>query len=250
MAATPTDRPESQTGPTRVAASTSALRDAGPLSEGRYSPYNRNRGDAKRGGIVNSVNGHMKRPMESHNRQGGALQPTPAQLMWMYEQMQKPGFNPKKPLAPLPQATSSVPLADRISNKPKPHSRTEEAAPTPVDHTVPSAPNFTELCKYDSFCARPDCKFAHSTPAASSGQGIVLETDVCANGLECKDAACVKSHPSPAAKLSTTTTQQPDSEMTSAEPTAKSDEVCSAFPRCAAKNCPYKQYVLRTYMLY
>ena len=246
--------PEAAAGPVRSITSNS-LRDAGPLSEGRYSPYNRNkRGDGKRrGGILNGINGNMRRPMDSHIKQerAGSLQPTPAQLVWMYEQMQKPGFDPTQPLQPPSSKASSVPLIERIGTQFK-------AAPTtsPQPQYPPSAPTFTDLCKFDSFCARPDCKFAHSTPAAAANLGVVLEHGLCAAELDCKDASCVKSHPSPASLAhseilaDTTPTQDVDS-----NPTTNADERCTAFPRCTAKNCPYKQYVLiqpntfQTYML-
>ena len=232
--------PEAAAGPPRSITSNS-LRDAGPLSEGRYSPYNRKRGDGKRrGGILNGINGQMRRPMDSHIKQGsgGLPQPTPAQLMWMYEQMQKPGFDPTQPLQPPSSNASSIPLAERIGTQFK---AADAMQSQQQQQPPPSAPTFTELCKFDSFCARPDCKFAHSTPAAAANQGVVLEHGLCAAGLDCTDASCVKSHPSPASRAQaeppaeTTPTQDAESNTTT-----NANETCSAFPRCTAKNCPYK----------
>ncbi|EPY50193.1 poly(A) binding protein Nab2 [Schizosaccharomyces cryophilus OY26] len=54
------------------------------------------------------------------------------------------------------------------------------------------------LCKFADKCARADCIFAHPTPAASSGEGMVLSNKMCPAGRDCKNSDCVEGHPSPA----------------------------------------------------
>ncbi|EEB08302.2 poly(A) binding protein Nab2 [Schizosaccharomyces japonicus yFS275] len=52
------------------------------------------------------------------------------------------------------------------------------------------------LCKYAEKCGRPDCIFAHPSPA--SKDGMVLSSKQCSAGRECDNPECVDSHPSPA----------------------------------------------------
>ncbi|KAL6453871.1 NAB2 Nuclear polyadenylated RNA-binding protein NAB2 [Candida maltosa Xu316] len=50
-------------------------------------------------------------------------------------------------------------------------------------------------CKYGLKCAKQSCPFAHPTPANPEAK---IETlDWCAQGKNCQDPACVKSHPPP-----------------------------------------------------
>ncbi|WBW73601.1 poly(A) binding protein Nab2 [Schizosaccharomyces osmophilus] len=54
------------------------------------------------------------------------------------------------------------------------------------------------LCKYADKCTRSDCVFAHPTPAATPGEGMVLSSKMCSAGRDCKNSDCVEGHPSPA----------------------------------------------------
>jgi hypothetical protein len=56
------------------------------------------------------------------------------------------------------------------------------------------------LCRFNLYCTKPDCQFAHQSPAAPDGTTIDLDTD-CTFGAACKNFKCVSRHPSPAKKL-------------------------------------------------
>ena len=80
------------------------------------------------------------------------------------------------------------------------------ASPTPVPgvaaqpgFTPPSRPQSPTLCKFGLKCTNALCRYAHPSPVATPESGIVLSTDACEAGKNCKDKDCIKSHVSPAA---------------------------------------------------
>ncbi|WFD32621.1 mRNA-binding protein nab2 [Malassezia sp. CBS 17886] len=68
--------------------------------------------------------------------------------------------------------------------------------------SFPSAPLETALCRWGTQCTNPLCPYSHPTSAGARKQGgdkaLVLREDACADGAQCADTDCVKSHVSPA----------------------------------------------------
>ena len=86
-------------------------------------------------------------------------------------------------------------------------------------HTEPS-PDTT--CKFNLKCTKPDCIFAHQSPAAPPGITIDVK-DHCPFGAACKNRKCVARHPSPAQKS-----------------THQSEQDCKFFPNCTNASCPFR----------
>jgi hypothetical protein len=64
----------------------------------------------------------------------------------------------------------------------------------------PTAPPAKTMCKYNLFCTKVDCPFAHQSPAAPQGTLLDMDSE-CTFGAACKNHKCVARHPSPAKKL-------------------------------------------------
>ncbi|CAI6335510.1 unnamed protein product [Periconia digitata] len=79
------------------------------------------------------------------------------------------------------------------------------------------------VCVFNTRCAKAECPYVHSSPAAP--RGITLDMNVtCEYGVACKNSKCVGKHPSPAQK------QQ-----------YQAEQDCVFYPNCRdQKNCPYK----------
>ncbi|KAH7102267.1 hypothetical protein BKA62DRAFT_829609 [Auriculariales sp. MPI-PUGE-AT-0066] len=84
---------------------------------------------------------------------------------------------------------------------------THIAAPQPIvaaapagapAFTPPSRPQSPTLCKFNTKCTNPTCRYSHASPVATVESGLVLNVDACEKGKECKDPDCPKSHVSPA----------------------------------------------------
>lgn len=52
---------------------------------------------------------------------------------------------------------------------------------------LPDRPSSEELCKYGVDCRNAICKYSHPSPAATKESGLVLSKDVCEKNLECDD---------------------------------------------------------------
>lgn len=78
------------------------------------------------------------------------------------------------------------------------------------------------VCKFNLKCSKPDCIFAHQSPAAPPGTTIDVN-DHCPFGAACKNRKCVARHPSPAQKTS-----------------HQSDQDCKFFPNCTNAACPFR----------
>lgn len=78
-------------------------------------------------------------------------------------------------------------------------------------------------CKFDQRCTKPDCPFAHSSPAAV--RGTVIDMDqTCSYGAKCMNKKCVGKHPSPAQRTQ-----------------FQADQECAFFPNCRdPATCPFK----------
>lgn len=78
------------------------------------------------------------------------------------------------------------------------------------------------VCKFNLNCTKPDCPFAHQSPAAPAGTTIDV-SDECPHGAACTNFKCVGRHPSPARRSS-----------------YQSEQECHFWPHCTKPNCPFK----------
>ncbi|KAL9088223.1 MAG: hypothetical protein Q9159_003206 [Coniocarpon cinnabarinum] len=76
-------------------------------------------------------------------------------------------------------------------------------------------------CKFNLFCTKPDCMFAHSSPAAPPGTEIDMN-DECKFGANCKNRKCAGRHPSPASAVAN---QEPP--------------LCKYYPNCTNPYCTF-----------
>jgi hypothetical protein len=82
---------------------------------------------------------------------------------------------------------------------------------------------FSVLCKFNLRCSKPDCIFAHQSPAAPEGTPLDMN-DTCSFGAKCMNKKCVGRHPSPAQRHQ-----------------YQSEQECAFYPNCRdPSNCPYK----------
>ncbi|KAF2402282.1 hypothetical protein EJ06DRAFT_536772 [Trichodelitschia bisporula] len=79
------------------------------------------------------------------------------------------------------------------------------------------------LCHFNLACTKPDCPFAHQSPAARPGVTIDM-SDECSYGVACTNPKCVGRHPSPGKKIAH------QSQMD-----CKFGSYCTKFP-----NCPFR----------
>jgi len=63
--------------------------------------------------------------------------------------------------------------------------------------SVPDRPTTPSLCKYALKCTNPQCRYAHPSPVATPESGMVLSTEFCPQGKDCKDKDCKLGHVSP-----------------------------------------------------
>lgn len=82
---------------------------------------------------------------------------------------------------------------------------------------------FQTLCKFNLRCSRPDCIYAHQSPAAPEGTPVDMK-DKCTFGAKCTNKKCVGRHPSPAQRLE-----------------FQKDQDCAFWPNCRdPAHCPYR----------
>lgn len=55
------------------------------------------------------------------------------------------------------------------------------------------------VCRFNAYCTKPDCPFAHQSPAAP-GETSIDMNDTCSFGAACTNRKCVGKHPSPAVR--------------------------------------------------
>ncbi|RPA94890.1 hypothetical protein L873DRAFT_1700082 [Choiromyces venosus 120613-1] len=83
-------------------------------------------------------------------------------------------------------------------------------------------------CKFAANCTKPECPFAHPTPAAIPGKPVTyVSGEKCSFGAGCRNRKCTGSHPSPAASA------------VAARP-VKIDAECKFYPNCTNPACPFK----------
>lgn len=101
----------------------------------------------------------------------------------------------------------------------------ENSQPTATHELSPDT-----ICKFNLTCQKPDCKFAHQSPAAPPGTTIDV-SDVCPFGASCKNRKCVGRHPSPS--------QKPAS-FKPAYQTPMATQDCKFYPNCTNPTCPFR----------
>ncbi|KAF2670925.1 hypothetical protein BT63DRAFT_423193 [Microthyrium microscopicum] len=78
------------------------------------------------------------------------------------------------------------------------------------------------MCKFNLYCTKPDCHFAHQSPAAPPG--VSVDTTIeCTYGAACKNFKCIGRHPSPAKKFEHQAAQE-----------------CRFGPNCQNPKCQFK----------
>lgn len=96
-------------------------------------------------------------------------------------------------------------------------------APTSIEMDASQTKDAAEtVCKFNLSCAKPDCPFAHQSPAAPPGVSIDMN-DECSFGVACTNRKCVARHPSPAKRNSHLAEQD-----------------CKYWPNCTNPNCGFK----------
>ena len=78
------------------------------------------------------------------------------------------------------------------------------------------------LCRFNLLCTKPDCGFAHQSPAAPPGTEVDMN-DECKYGANCKNKKCAGKHPSPAR----TALQQ-------------EAPICKYYPNCTNPYCMFQ----------
>lgn len=78
------------------------------------------------------------------------------------------------------------------------------------------------MCHFNLKCTKPDCPYAHQTPAAPSGITVDVN-DVCPFGAACMNRKCVARHPSPSQKSA-----------------YKSEQDCKFSVKCTNASCPFR----------
>ncbi|KAL5442335.1 hypothetical protein PMIN07_005973 [Paraphaeosphaeria minitans] len=194
---------------------------------------------------------NMPMPPMGQNLPGGGLNPQQQMaLMSMYEQqaqmMQQifsgqtpqPFVNPnfqkgKKPFARGSQGNrQNLPPSAKFTKKEGDDENMTDGAAAEGDgmqvetsRQGPPDPS-TTMCHFNQKCAKADCPYVHSSPAAPKTAIVDMNT-TCDYGAACKNFKCVGKHPSPAKK------QQ-----------FQAEQECIYFPSCRdPQNCPYKHPV-------
>ena len=102
-----------------------------------------------------------------------------------------------------------------------PSSDKDATTPMDVENARPD-PSRT-LCRFNLSCTKPDCLFAHQSPAAPADAAVDLN-DVCSYGAACTNNRCSAKHPSPAQRNQ-----------------HKATTDCMFFPNCRDPlHCPYR----------
>ncbi|KAF8141228.1 hypothetical protein EV363DRAFT_1425369 [Boletus edulis] len=160
--------------------------------------------------------------------------------------------------SPAPSSGSPTPTQTQV--QPQPPSETNAIAPTPtpasvqqpplvqqqrIPYALPERPQSPTLCKFATKCTNSQCRYSHPSPIATAESGVVLSTDACEKGKDCKDKDCIKSHVSPAINAPGTDTQKPPSthphpHSAPAYTGAPSNPIpCRFGASCTRPNCTY-----------
>ncbi|KAG8907267.1 hypothetical protein FRB99_004961 [Tulasnella sp. 403] len=153
------------------------------------------------------------------------------------------GAPPKQPLSkPNPADAANSSNSTSTAQIATPTPTIEAPKPIPASSSalaVPSRPLSPTLCKFVTNCTNPQCRYSHPSPVATLESGVVLSTEPCEKGLDCKDKDCIKAHVSKAAKNAPKATPPGTFAPASAAPSPLSSIQCKFDPNCTRPNCPY-----------
>jgi len=146
----------------------------------QHTPNGRGRGGATRGGRGRggSRGGHV------------GSSPAPPTTTEAQVEITTLATEPPQPVpvvAPIPIPAQSAPLVTPATPQPQ-----------RIPYALPERPQSPTLCKFGTKCTHSQCRFSHPSPVATAESGVVLSTDACEKGKDCKDKDCIKSHVSPA----------------------------------------------------
>ncbi|KAG1861988.1 hypothetical protein C8R48DRAFT_834245 [Suillus tomentosus] len=141
------------------------------------------------------------------------------------------------PASVIAEPAQSTPIVAPI---PLPASAVSSNAPLKPAYALPERPQSPTLCKFGIKCTNSQCRYSHPSPVATAESGVVLSTEACEKGKDCKDKDCIKSHVSPAVKnpvAGATHTPVPPTTTTTGPP--QHTVACRFGGACTRPNCPY-----------
>ena len=178
---------------------------------------------------------------------------SPGQQQMMMPGMPAPAINPnfRPAMPPQVQQQPGRSLFDRVENNPRRQNNLHNRATAGPNFSKPThqalqdaemsnggfLPSSMEvedarsqpsdlgpdtICKFNLKCTKPDCIFAHQSPATPYGTTIDVH-DTCSFGVACKNKKCTGRHPSPATKAN-----------------FQADQDCKFFPNCTNPSCPFR----------
>ncbi|KAG2750851.1 hypothetical protein P692DRAFT_20952509 [Suillus brevipes Sb2] len=139
------------------------------------------------------------------------------------------------PTSVIVEPAQSTPIAAPI---PLPASAVSSNAPPKLAYSLPERPQSPTLCKFGIKCTNSQCRYSHPSPVATAESGVVLSTDACEKGKDCKDKDCIKSHVSPAVKSPVAGATHSPVPPTSTGP-PQHTVACRFGGACTRPNCPY-----------
>ncbi|KAI3618858.1 polyadenylated rna binding protein [Moniliophthora roreri] len=146
-------------------------------------------------------------------------------------------------VAPEPIPTSAATVAPEPVPPITPS--TPVVAPTPIvpaparpAYAIPERPQSPTLCKFGVKCTNAHCRWSHPSPVATIESGVVLSTDHCENGKDCKDKDCIKAHVSPAV-LKPQAEQSAPPATTPHLPPTSNPVPCRFGAACTRPNCTF-----------
>lgn len=128
------------------------------------------------------------------------------------------------PQRPQHNAFNKYTPGGRFKDQPQPPPPREDGPSSSMDVEMSqenSEPS-TTICTFNLKCTKPECPFAHQSPAAPPGITIDID-DICSFGAACKNIKCVGRHPSPAKKFA-----------------HQADTDCRYATNCTKPNCPFR----------
>ncbi|KAG2369228.1 hypothetical protein BDR07DRAFT_1604874 [Suillus spraguei] len=145
-------------------------------------------------------------------------------------------------LTPVPVPTSVIAEPAQttpiVAPIPLPASAVSSNTPPKPAYALPERPHSPTLCKFGIKCTNSQCRYSHPSPVATAESGVVLSTEACEKGKDCKDKDCIKSHVSPAVKNPVAgATHTPVPPTTTGPP--QHTVACRFGGACTRPNCPY-----------
>ncbi|RPD71878.1 hypothetical protein L226DRAFT_525021 [Lentinus tigrinus ALCF2SS1-7] len=144
---------------------------------------------------------------------------------------------PAQAVAPTIPVSASAPAI--VAPTPvTPSSSTGSARPGFVPPARPQSPT---LCKFGTKCTNPICRYSHPSPVATAESGVVLSTEACEKGKDCKDKDCIKSHVSPAVLNPNAEVPKPSTYIppSASAPAAQNAVQCRYGAACTRPGCSF-----------